>query len=95
MIATPTQDPVILCVAVMSIVMDTMWVTTVMVQLLATASNVPNILMQMRTSMVAANVTSSGKDSPVKPTMPHAIQFVLAVTDAQHAIAKSVWSTRM
>jgi hypothetical protein len=68
---------------------------TVMVQLHVTATNVLKTILPMLTSTAAVNVISSGKDLLVNFTMPHATQFVLAATAAQHAIAKSVWSTHI
>jgi hypothetical protein len=81
------------CAAATMTPMDTIWVMTVTAQLHVTAMYVEIIPLLMPTSTDAANVTNSGLAHHVKTTMPHAIQSVLAATDVQHAIAKSVWST--
>ena len=81
------------CAAATMTLMDTIWAMTVMVQLPVIASNVEIIPLLIPTSTDAANVTNSGLAQHAKTTMPHAIQFVLAATAVQHAIAKNVWST--
>ena len=76
MIVIPMTVPAILCAAVIWTVTDTISEMTVMDQLHVTAISVLSILLQMRTSMVAVNVTSTGKDPPVNTTTPLVIQSV-------------------